>query len=86
MSDCSNNPSKGLEISPFFVLLFITSNFSGREVISMITIQKRNGELAVFDKNKIYKAVEGANNEVREEDRAKPFVIETLPSQTGTRS
>ena len=44
----------------------------------MITIQKRNGELAVFDKNKIYKAVEGANNEVREEDRAKPFVIEDI--------
>ena len=38
----------------------------------MITIQKRNGELAVFDKNKIYKAVEGANNEVRERCESTP--------------
>lgn len=44
----------------------------------MITVQKRNGELCVFDKNKIYRAVESANLEVDENNRANDYVLQRI--------
>ena len=44
----------------------------------MISVQKRSGELVVFDKNKIIGAIERANNEVPENERTVDYEIEDI--------